>query len=255
MAHVDDIREQFTRQAEVYARMRVTTDEKGLKLLVALTDPAPAARVVDVACGPGFLTMTFAARTAEVLGVDATDALLGLARAEAERRGLANVRFVAGDVNRLDLPDGAFDVASCRAAFHHFPEPAHVLAEMVRIVRPGGTLLVADMLGSEEPAQGARHDAVERLVDPTHARALPPSEFARLFRDAGLEIVHQPTSWLPQDVEEWIAHGGPSDDVAAEIRRRLDEALPDDGLGTRLRVEDGRLRFSYHSAAFVLRRP
>jgi len=251
--HVDKIREQFTRQAEVYARMRQTTDEGSLKLLVALTDPAPSARVVDVACGPGFLTMTFAARSAEALGVDATDALLALARAEAARRELRNVRFVAGDVNRLELADASFDVASCRAAFHHFPDPARVLAEMKRVVRPGGTLLVADMLGSEEPEQAARHDAVERLCDPSHVRALPLSELEGMFRDAGLEVVHRPTTWLDQDVEEWLAHGGPSDEMAAEIRRRLEAALEGDGLGTRLRREDGRLRFSYRAAVFVLR--
>jgi ubiquinone/menaquinone biosynthesis C-methylase UbiE len=252
--HVDRIREQFTRQAEAYARMRQASDEASLALLVALAEPSPAAHVVDVACGPGFLTLAFAARCARATGIDATDAFLALARAEAARRGLANVEFVAGDVNQLHLTDASVDLVSCRAAFHHFPEPARVLAEMRRVAKPGGTLLVADLLGSEDPAQAARHDEIERLCDPTHVRALPLSEFERLFRQAGLEVVHRPTTALHYDVEEWLAHGGPGSETAAVIRRLFEASLDGDSTGLRVRRENGRLRFTHAAAAFVLRR-
>jgi ubiquinone/menaquinone biosynthesis C-methylase UbiE len=253
--HVERIRQQFTRQAQAYSEMAQTRDEPGLRGLVALSGAKPSDRALDIACGPGLLTLAFAERCAEVRGIDATDALLERARAEAARRGRTNVHFARGDVNRLDAADAGFDVVSCRAAFHHFPDPARVLAEMARVAKPGGTLLVADMLGSEDPAKARAHDHIERLCDPTHTRAIPLSEFHALFAAQGLAIVHQPTSPLHYDVEEWMAHGGPDAPAAAEIRRLLEESLEVDRCGLAVRREDGRLRFSHMGAAFVLRKP
>jgi ubiquinone/menaquinone biosynthesis C-methylase UbiE len=251
--HVERIRAQFTRQAEVYAGLRQTRDEASLRGLVALAGTGPSDRVLDVACGPGFLTLAFAERCGSALGVDATAALLELARREAAARGLERVDFVAGDATRLELPDASFDVVACRAAFHHFPEPGRVLAEMGRVAVPGGRLLVADLLGSEDPRQAAMHDRIETLCDPTHVRAIPLSGFEALFRDAGLELVRRALGTLSYDVEEWISHGGPDAASAGRIRELLRASLDGNACGLDVRVEEGRLRFSHRTAAFLLR--
>jgi ubiquinone/menaquinone biosynthesis C-methylase UbiE len=253
--HLDAVRTQFTRQAEVYARMRQTTDQKSLDGLAALTGASAGERVLDVACGPGFLTMTLAARAEHATGCDATDAFLDLARAEAARRGLANVEFRQGRAEALPFAGATFDVVTCRAAFHHFPEPARVLAEMRRVAKPGARLLVADMLGSEDPAKAAYHDRMERLCDPSHARAVPESELRRLLADAGLEVTFAGKRAMDLDVEEWIAHGGPSEDVARELRDLVAASLDEDLCGLAVRREAGRLVFSHQTAAFLLARP
>lgn len=248
------IRRQFTRQAEVYARMSQTRDAAGHRGLAKLAGAAPGLRALDVACGPGLLTLALAEAGAEALGVDATEGLLRLAREEAARRGLA-VEFRVGDATQLELPAAHFDVVSCRAAFHHFPEPARVLAEMARVAKPGGALLVADLLGSEDPEEAALHDRIERLCDPTHVRALPESAFAALFREAGLHVAAEPRGELGYDVEEWIAHGGPSAADAAEIHRLLAASLDGDRAGLAVSRADGRLRFRHRTAAYLLRTP
>lgn len=253
--HLAAVRRQFTRQGDVYARMRQTTDERSLEALVAITEVGAAARVLDVACGPGFLTMAFATRCAAAAGVDATDAWMGRARREAARRGLGNVTFRVGDAEGLDWPDGAFDVVACRAAFHHFPRPERVLAEMVRVVRPGGRLLVADMLTSEDAEQAAHHDRLERLCDPTHVRCLPDSEFRSVFARAGLALAGAFTTPLHYDVDEWIAHGGPDEATAREIVAGFEASLATDRCGLAVRREEGRLRFTHTGAAFVLDAP
>jgi ubiquinone/menaquinone biosynthesis C-methylase UbiE len=252
-SHVERIRAQFTRQAETYAEMQ-QHDEAGLRLLVALAGTRASDRALDVACGPGFLTMAFAQACAQARGIDATPAFVERARRVASERGITNASFAQGDVNALPEPAGAYDVVACRAAFHHFPDPERVLAEMARVARPGGTLLVADLLGSDDPAQAALHDRIERLCDPTHVRALPLSELERLFRAQRLELVRAPTSELHYDVEAWIAHGGPDAASAAEIRALLEGSMQGDRAGLAVHREDGRLRFRHRTAAFVARR-
>ena len=252
--HLEQVRTQFTRQAEAYAGMPQTQDEARHDGLVVLAGGEAHHHVLDVACGPGFLTMAFARRCARVEGVDATPALLERAWADAARRGLDNVRFALGNAEALPFDDARFDIVSCRAAFHHFPRPERVLAEMRRVAKVGGRLLVADMLGSEEQAKAAYHDRIERLCDPTHVRALPASEFERLFTALRLERVASPSGPMHYDVEEWMTHGGPSPEAAAEILRLFDAALAGDRCDLAVRREDGRLRFSHTVAAFVLTR-
>jgi hypothetical protein len=126
---------------------------------------------------------------------------------------------------------------------------------MARVAKPGAALLVADMLGSEDPEQAALHDRIERLCDPTHVCALTESAFAALFRKAGLRVAAQPHGELGYDVEDWIAHGGPSEADAAEIRRLLEASLDGDRAGLGVSRADGRLRFRHRTAAYLLRTP
>jgi ubiquinone/menaquinone biosynthesis C-methylase UbiE len=253
--HIEKIRRQFTRQADVYTKMVQTRDEKGLRGLVALAGVSKADRIVDVACGPGFLTMAFAEQCEHATGVDATDELLGGARKEAGRRSIVNVSFVRGDANALELPAGAFALASCRAAFHHFPDPAAVLAQMQRIVAPGGKVLIADLFSSEDSEKASYHNRIERLCDPTHTRALTQPEFDRLFEAAGLEVVHRVSSEIHYDVEEWMAHGGPTDAIATEICDLFEASCGEDRSGLKVRREDDRLMFTHQAGAYLLRTP
>jgi SAM-dependent methyltransferase len=199
--------------------------------------------------------MAFASKCARATGVDATLELLSRARAEASRRSLRNVDFEQGDAGALHFADGLFDVVSCRAAFHHFDDPGHVLAEMIRVAAPGGRLLVADMLTSEDPVQAVYHNRIERLCDPSHVRALPASELQQMFRDAGLRVLRGGERSLDFDLEEWMAHGGPSPEVAREIVSLVEASLDVDRSGLSIRRENGRLTFSLRGGAFVLAKP
>ena len=253
-AHLERIRAQFGKQADVYARMRQATDGKALNALVQVAGAGADSRVLDVACGPGFLTMEFAARCRHAVGLDATDQFLAMARAEAERRGLRNIEFRSGNAEQLPFEAGAFDVVSCRAAFHHFARPDRVLAEMVRVASPDGHLLIADMMSSEDAAKADYHNQMERLCDPSHARALPPSEFDRLFAAAGLSARVQATVPLEMKCEEWLEHGGVDAPTAARLRAMLDASLDTDRCGLNVRREDGAIRFTYPGGVFVLAR-
>lgn len=251
-AHLARVRAQFGKQADVYARMRQTTDERSLNALVSVSGADGTARVLDVACGPGFLTMSFAAHCRAAAGVDATEVFLAMARVEAERRALHNVEFHSGNAEALPFADGVFDLVACRAAFHHFARPERVLAEMRRVATAQGRLLIADMVSSEDPDQAAYHNRVERLCDPSHTRALPPSEFRRLFADCGVAVHFHASLPIDIELEEYIAHGGPDPATAAQIRALLEASIEVDKCGLNVRRKNGALWFSYPTAVFVL---
>ena len=106
----------------------------------------PAARLLDVGCGPGTITVGLAAwlPEGEVVGVDAAEDVLAQARAEATARGTQNVRFEAADAYRLGFADGAFDVVHAHQVLQHLSDPVAALREMTRVCRPGGLVAARD---------------------------------------------------------------------------------------------------------------
>jgi ubiquinone/menaquinone biosynthesis C-methylase UbiE len=103
-------------------------------------------RVLDVGCGPGSITLGLAEAVApgEVVGVDFQASQVAQAQALSAARGVMNTRFEVADVYRLSFPDGSFDAVFAHAVLMHLREPVQALAEMRRVLRPGGIAGVRD---------------------------------------------------------------------------------------------------------------
>lgn len=97
-------------------------------------------RVLDVGCGTGAVAREVASKVTpgEVTGIDREEAQVETARQLATEQGLRNIHFLRCDASALDYPDASFDAAYCRFVLEHAPNPAGVLAEMERVVKPGG---------------------------------------------------------------------------------------------------------------------
>ncbi|MGC5010303.1 class I SAM-dependent methyltransferase [Streptosporangium sp. DT93] len=106
----------------------------------------PGMSLLDVGCGPGTITADLAGRVApgRVTAAEVSEKALGLARAEAERRGLTGIAFAVADVHALDLPDDTFDVVHAHQVLQHVGDPVLALREMRRVCRPGGIVAVRD---------------------------------------------------------------------------------------------------------------
>ncbi|HUF90948.1 MAG TPA: class I SAM-dependent methyltransferase [Candidatus Limnocylindria bacterium] len=246
------ILDQFTRQATPFATAPAIQDEDALALLVAFSGAGPDDTVLDVACGPGIVVCAFARTVRHATGIDVTPAMLERARALQRERGLTNVTWRQGDVLPLPCADASFSIVVSRFAFHHFLEPGRVLVEMRRACAPGGTVMVVD--AAPAPDRADAFNDMERLRDPSHARALPLEEHRRLFREAGLPEPRVTSYRLQGELEGLLSRSFPNPGDADRLREIFTASLTDDALGMETRRHGDRIRFAYPVAVLAARR-
>lgn len=253
--HNQIVREEFTRQAAAYAANPSIADPERVARLVHAVRPTPQDRVLEVATGPGYVAMGFAAVAREVVGVDLTEAPLAIADKRRQEQGLHNVRFQLADASRLPFADGEFDVVVCRLAFHHFEQPPRMLSEMMRVCAPQGTVAVEDIVVSEHPARGAYQNRFENLRDPSHTAAFSLRALLTLCTEAGLEIEHVSTGHLAQVLERWMANAQTPAEQATEVRQLIEQDALNDLSGTQpFRNADDQWCFTQHTAIVVGRK-
>jgi SAM-dependent methyltransferase len=181
-SHNDVVRDSFTQQVGLFTGENSPFARRFASPL-AWVEPLEADMIVlDVACGAGHAAEQAAAHVRQVVGIDITPALL---RAGAERMtaaGLDNVLLQEGDATALPFLDASFDLVVCRSSLHHFPDPRRAVAEMARVCRPAGRVVVSDMIAPSAEARDA-FDELHRYIDPSHVRALVESEVAELVLD------------------------------------------------------------------------
>src|SRR5262245_9490949 len=227
-AHNSAIADQFTRQAAQFAASAVHHNQAALDLLVGSAKPQSEDVALDVACGPGSVVAAFARWVRCAEGLDATEAMLEEARKLAAREGLANVAWHRGDAYALPFADGSFNIVSCRYAFHHMQEPARALAEMIRVSRVGGRIVVCDPFASDDPAKAAALNAMERHRDPSTVEFRPLAFYRALFAAAGLAAPEVHFYQVPAERERLIAMAYPANDDRAGLRAILDAAVEGD---------------------------
>ncbi len=137
----------FSSAAGEWARLRreLFGDSFDLHALLGLLDPEWV--VGDLGCGSGELSLRLAPFVGRVVAVDDSEAMLKAARAALD--GLDNVDVRPGHLESLPMTDGELDAAVLSLVLHHLPEPPRVLAEVARVLRPGGRVLIVDMLPHE----------------------------------------------------------------------------------------------------------
>lgn len=170
---------------------------------------APGGSVLEVGCGPATDTLALAdlvGSSGRVVGIDFDPDMVAQANERARSAGLeAQVTHLVADASALPFADGEFDATRSERMFQHVPDPAAVLAEMVRVTRPGGRVVVFDtdhgtvVLDSTEPVINERlmRFRLETMfTNPGSGRQL-----YRLFREAGLgEVSVEPRALASLDL-------------------------------------------------------
>ncbi len=205
MDHQTRTRDEFTRQAAAFDAAPVVTDTDLTARFVDAVNADSDTTALDLACGPGIVTAALAKVAGTVVAFDLTPEMLKRAETRCRAAGVDNVSFRQGDAAALPFADGSFDCVVTRLSIHHFADPVAVLAEIHRVTRPGGRLVLGDIISSEDAEESGLHNAIETLRDPSHVRMLPASELTALVDHVGFTIVAQATWAQPRTFDEWAA--------------------------------------------------
>jgi ubiquinone/menaquinone biosynthesis C-methylase UbiE len=148
------------------------------RLLLAL---APRQVYADLGAGEGLISQLLAARAKKVIAVDHSPRMVEVGRDLAKRSGLKNLEYRLGDMENPPIRLGSVDVAILSQALHHAVHPPRVLEAAWKILRPGGTLLILDLV--EHTFEAAREMYADVWL------GFSPAELARLMREAKFEGV------------------------------------------------------------------
>ena len=161
-----------------YTALFAAASDQLVPAIVAASGAGPGRRVLDLCCGQGNVTAALVAAGAEVTGLDFSPAMLALARTRAPA-----ARLVEGDAGELPFADASFDAVACNVGIGHVPDQPRAVAEIARVLRPGG---VAALSSWSEPERSPTYqlvfDAIRSQPGADLSLAPPAPDFHMLAR-------------------------------------------------------------------------
>jgi SAM-dependent methyltransferase len=220
----DPLRAQWAAVAEHYGTGWSHADGPDLRWLVEAALPRATDRAIDLGAGAGHAALALAPHVARVDAIDPTPEMLAVAARLAAERGIGNVAWSEALADALPFPAATFDLAISRFSIHHWPDPRGALREVARVVRPGGRIVLVDLVAPEDAGLDTFLNALELLRDPTHGRSLRASDWRAVIAGAGFrgDIARE---WrFRHDTEDWLSRTAPLHWRADAVRRMLREA-------------------------------
>jgi arsenite methyltransferase len=162
----------------------------GCGVPTAVADLHEGETVLDLGSGAGADVLISARRvapTGRAIGLDMTDEMLELARANAAQAGVENLEFIKGYIEQIPLPEASVDVVISNCVINLSADKAKVMREVARVLRPGGRLAVSDVIADEEIDEQTRGDMAAWTG--CVAGALTRRQYERGLRAAGLEQI------------------------------------------------------------------
>ena len=217
------VQEEFGKTAASYLTSKPHALGKSLERLLALTSPQKDWHVLDVATGGGHVAYAFAPHVARVWATDITQEMLDMAKAEAQKRGLQNVRTAYAKAEAMPFEDASFDLVTCRIAPHHFDSIPDFLDEVHRVLNPKGLFALVDNV-VPEGSVGDYINAFERFRDPSHLRAWTTQEWQDALKKARLAIEHEEQIYKTMEFKSWASRHDAT--MQALLRSMLAEVTP-----------------------------
>ena len=239
----DRVRAQYGKVGDAYVKSTGHATGNDLDRMLALAQPQATDTLLDIATGGGHVARVIGPHVGRVIASDITPEMLDHAIPYLEQQGLTSVERLVADAQDLPLDDASVDIATCRIAPHHFPDPSAFVAEVARVLRPGGRFILVDSTVPDGPV-GDFFNAYEAVRDPSHERSLAESEWIALLKRHGFRIAAVEPFRKRHEFEEWTERMH----VSAEDRERLQAMMLDAGEEVRrtfevaFDLETGRVR-------------
>lgn len=145
-SHHDNVEKQFGSQANAYLTSTVHASGRDLQRLGERLSAFPQARVLDMGCGAGHASFVAAQQVKQVVAYDLSSQMLEVVAKAAKDRGLENIATRQGYAESLPFEDNVFDVVISRYSAHHWHDVGRALREVNRVLKPGGVLIVMDVM-------------------------------------------------------------------------------------------------------------
>lgn len=260
------VEQQFGAHAAGYATSVVHAKGASLQRLIDLVRPESHWRALDVATGAGHTALAFAPHVAHVTASDITVEMLAEAEKLARTRAISNISFAKANAEALPFPDASFELVTCRIAPHHFPDVPQFVAEVFRVLKPGGAFGLVDNISPDEAstpgfsaqelqeAAGA-YNAFEKIRDPSHGRCLAIGEWRSVVAGAGFAVEH--VERLPKEMEfvPWAKRMGADADTIQRLELMLTGGSPALRAFLRPETRDGKLHLTLDEVLLVARKP
>jgi ubiquinone/menaquinone biosynthesis C-methylase UbiE len=200
----DAVRKRFGETAALIAEHQDRRTAETSERLHRLLDTSGEERALDVGTGAGEIAIALAPFVREAVGIDIVPELL----AEGRKRAPANVELLEADATALPFDSGSFDIVATARTLHHVPRPELVLAEMTRVLRVGGTMLVVDQLAPGDPLAAIELNTFERTRDPSTTRVLADVDLRGLFDANNLVLQHAEVVREDRDLDRYLDLAG-----------------------------------------------
>ena len=251
-SQIEKIKTEFTKQSAIFNNY-MTTDIKTAFNEKAIAEMQLTGQeiVLEVAAGTCAFGRMIAPKISHITEFDVTEAMLLVGKNENEKQGIFNANYVIGEAEHLPFDDNSFDIVVSRLAFHHFANTEAVFAEMYRVLKPNGKIVVADMLAKSENERESA-DRYETLRDPSHVRCLSFNDFEYYAKKYCCVIEHQSITEIPMNLNSWMT----LTDVPLNIREQIICDMKNDisGLtktGFNPYIENSEIMFNHNWLLFI----
>ncbi|MCL2891543.1 class I SAM-dependent methyltransferase [Brenneria tiliae] len=225
--HSGSVERQFGSQAQNYLTSAVHAQGKDLQRLSTLLAPFPNASVIDLGCGAGHASFVAAQAVADVVAYDLSAAMLEVVVQTARQKGLTNIRTRQGVAESLPFDDASADIIISRYSAHHWHDVGQALREARRVLKPGGQVIMMDVVSPGHPLLDTYLQTVEKLRDTSHVRDYSPGEWLSMFTEAGFIVRNVTSDRLTLEFSSWIARMRTPEHFTVAIRE-LQKTLADE---------------------------
>lgn len=218
------VAEQYNPVAQAYLASKVHAQGADLQALAAVAQAQPGARILDLGCGAGHASFSVAPFAAKVTAYDLSEQMLAVVRQEAAARKLGNIETRLGVVENLPFATHSFDIVITRYSAHHWMCIQKAAQEMWRVLKPGGTLVVIDVMAPVNALLTTYMQSIELLRDPSHVRNRSTPEWERVLLQERFTAIESRQWRLPLQFAPWVERMQTPPERIAAIRSLLDVA-------------------------------